>query len=161
MNTNNFTRAMEFVIKWEGEKFTNNPADPGGATKYGVTLAALKAAGIDKNADGLINAEDVKQLELADAMAVYREKYWDLNNCDKHSLPLCVAVMDSFVQHPPQAVKRMIDAAGGDWRKFVQARKDFYTRIIVANPKFKVFQAGWANRMNDLTKYCEILEQQA
>ena len=151
---------MEFVLKWEGDKFTNHPSDPGGATKYGITLATAKAAKLDKNGDGIINAEDVKHLTLADAVGVYREKYWDINNCDKYNLPLCVAVLDSYVQHPPKKVQRLIDEGGGDWRVFLKARKDYYARIVANNHSMKVFQKGWTNRMNDLSKYCEILEQE-
>lgn len=158
MSTSNFMKAMEFTAKWEGLKFTNHAADPGGPTKYGITLATAKAAKLDKDGDGDVDAVDVSLLTPEDALEVYKEKYWNFNNCDKYNLPLCVAVFDSFVQHPPQKVKTLIEEGQGDWRKFVKARKDYYTRIIVANPKMKVFQKGWANRMNDLTKYCEILE---
>ena len=32
----NFTRAISFVLKWEGG-YVNDPADPGGKTKYGIS----------------------------------------------------------------------------------------------------------------------------
>ena len=158
MSINNFMKAMEFTAKWEGLKFTNDPADKGGPTKYGITLATAKANGLDKDADGDVDAADVNLLTPADALAVYRTKFWDLYGCDKQSLPLCVALFDSYVQHNPNRVKEMLLSSAGDWRKFIQARKDFYTRIIVKDPTQKKFQKGWTNRMNDLSKYCEILE---
>lgn len=53
------------ILKWEGEsKFTNDPLDRGGATKYGITLNTLQSNHYDINHDGKINTEDVKSLQL-------------------------------------------------------------------------------------------------
>lgn len=35
----NFTKAMQFISKWEGE-YSNDPFDPGGETKYGISKRA-------------------------------------------------------------------------------------------------------------------------
>ena len=40
-----------FILSWEGG-FGNHPADRGGATNKGVTIATWKAQGYDKDGDG-------------------------------------------------------------------------------------------------------------
>lgn len=34
-----FEKAVALIRKYEGDKYTNHPNDPGGPTKFGVTLA--------------------------------------------------------------------------------------------------------------------------
>ncbi len=66
------------ILKWEGgDKFTNDPVDKGGATKYGVTLGAWKKLGHDKDGDGDIDAEDVRLLEKDDFKIILKVGYWD------------------------------------------------------------------------------------
>ena len=36
-----FPLALQFALKWEGgDKYTNDPIDPGGETKYGISKRA-------------------------------------------------------------------------------------------------------------------------
>ena len=73
----NFDSAVSKTLTFEGG-YTNNPNDPGGATKYGITLNVLKGFGkeYDLNHDGTINNEDVKLLSLDEAKEIYKEVYW-------------------------------------------------------------------------------------
>ncbi len=61
------------VIKDEGgDKYTCNPADPGGATKWGITIPALTDyRGASTNAVNKPTAEDIKALTFDDAVAFY------------------------------------------------------------------------------------------
>lgn len=151
---NDFLKAMEFYFKWEGG-WVNNLKDPGGETNFGITWSTLRKA-IKAN---LVPPETtIKTLTKEQVVIIIKYFYWDFYNCGKYGLPMDVAVMDSYVQHQPQVVqKQLIDPSGGDWKKFLSLRKDFYTRLIIKDPSLKVFQKGWTNRMNDLSKYCEIL----
>lgn len=156
----NFETAMTFTAKWEGIKFTTVKDDKGGPTKYGITLGAAKAAKLDKDADGDVDKEDVQLLTPVDALMVYKKDYWDFYNCEKYGMPMAVAVFDAYVQHRPDVVrKQMIEPANGDWRVFLTCRKDFYVRLVMKDPTQKKFAAGWSNRMNDLSKFCQIYEQ--
>lgn len=65
-----------FVKSWEGG-FSNHPADKGGATNMGVTIAVWKKQGYDKDGDGDIDTDDLRLITDADAKAVFKRCYWD------------------------------------------------------------------------------------
>ncbi|MEC8572564.1 MAG: glycosyl hydrolase 108 family protein, partial [Pseudomonadota bacterium] len=48
----------EDIITREGG-YVDDPDDPGGATKYGVTLATLRRLGLDLTGDGQVDRRDV------------------------------------------------------------------------------------------------------
>lgn len=58
---------LDDVIRREGTRYTDRPSDRGGPTKYGITLATLRAVrGPERTAD------DVRALTEADARGIYR-----------------------------------------------------------------------------------------
>ncbi|HHP0276441.1 glycoside hydrolase family 108 protein [Acinetobacter baumannii] len=62
----NIDQYLENLIKREGG-YVNNPADRGGATKYGITEAVARANGFKGN---------MKDLPLDVAKSIYRKNYW-------------------------------------------------------------------------------------
>ena len=62
--------AAEIVAREGG--FVNDPDDPGGATKYGVTLNTLRRLGIDITRDASIDVADVRALTSAQATDIWR-----------------------------------------------------------------------------------------
>lgn len=70
-----FQEAFKQVIGEEG-KYSNNPNDPGGATKYGIIERVARANGYQG---------DIKDLSLGFAQKIYKQQYWDLLNLD----PVC------------------------------------------------------------------------
>lgn len=58
------------ILEVEGDKFTNDPRDSGGPTKYGITLATLSEYRGRK-----CIAADVEALTEEEARAIYHEKY--------------------------------------------------------------------------------------
>lgn len=76
MSEEKFLAAVKLVLRHEG-RFTNNKADPGGATMYGISLRFLKAAGIDIDLDGDVDIYDILALTRDDAEAIYKKHWWD------------------------------------------------------------------------------------
>lgn len=73
---NNFrSNVMPYVYKYEGEYYHNYKWDPGGPTKYGITLSTYRAL-IDRNADAFI----LKHLTKEDASLIYFDFFWLPNN---------------------------------------------------------------------------------
>lgn len=61
-----FPEAFALLLGVEG-KYSNNPADPGGATMWGITERVARRFGY---------AGDMRELPLALAQRIYREQYW-------------------------------------------------------------------------------------
>ena len=76
-------KLLPLILKWEGG-YVNNPADLGGATNKGVTLAVWKRQGYDKNGDGMIDADDLKLIDDEDvAERILRPHYWNRWQADR------------------------------------------------------------------------------
>ena len=58
------------VISRESSAYTNDPADNGGPTKYGITQAALA-----RDRAVLVTPEDVQRLTEAEARSIYYRRY--------------------------------------------------------------------------------------
>lgn len=55
------------ILKEGGERYTNDPADPGGETKWGITIARARAAGY---------AGSMRDLPYETAYSIYRLYFW-------------------------------------------------------------------------------------
>ena len=146
---NYFEKAMEFVAKWEwGNRqdggYTNDPADAGGATRWGIS----------SRTHGKVPETE------EEALAIYRADYWDFYKLDNFPSPLCIAMFDAFVQHNPKRVAEWIPKDYSDWKGFNSSRRLFYLRLIEKNPSQIKFKRGWLNRLSDLDKLCTIEEQE-
>lgn len=77
-----FELYIDTLFKHEGV-WSNNKYDPGGATKFGITLATWRQYGYDKDNDGDIDEEDLRITTLDDARKIYKPKYWDAIRADE------------------------------------------------------------------------------
>ncbi len=147
----NFQWAVQFLVdKSDGFDaeggYVNDPVDPGGETKYGISKRA--------------NPEvDIKNLTLDGAIAIYKRKYWDRYQLDPVPLPLCIVLLDSFVQHNPKKVLEW-QKNTQDYKEIIRIRREYYLRIIQNKPAQIRFKNGWMNRLNELSKYCDIVMSQ-
>lgn len=74
---------LPFILKWEGG-FVNDPADAGGATNKGVTIATCRNVGYDKDGDKDIDVKDLKLLTDTDVKnRVLKPHYWDRWKADQ------------------------------------------------------------------------------
>ncbi len=108
----NFASCLAFVREWEGG-WSNHPQDPGGLTRWGITIKLLKALRLDFNGDGVVDGRDLAAMDEATAAAIYRRRFWKGAGCDRLPAGLDLAVFDSAVnQGPSRAVKFLQRAAG-------------------------------------------------
>ena len=154
-----FDACMPFIFKAEGG-YSDNPADPGGPTNFGITLATLRAYEGDPN----LTADDVKKLTSAVAKEIYRTAYWNRMQCGALPAGLDLEVFDFGVNSgPAESVKTLQRLVGvtqdgsigpitlaavaqfnvGDLiGRFAQARLAFYQGLNMPE-----FEQGWATRV--------------
>ena len=95
--------AAEIVAREGG--FVNDPDDPGGATKYGVTSNTLRRLGIDITRDASIDVADVRALTSAQATDIYVEHYFRRTGVGALPEVLQASVFDMYVNAGSNAVK--------------------------------------------------------
>ena len=109
-----FEAALAIVLAHEGG-FVDDPADPGGATKFGVSLRTLRALGdlaFDLDVDGDLDADDIKALTPEAAGAFYRKHFWDRYGYGTiHDLHLAAKLFDLAVNMGPGPAHRCLQRA--------------------------------------------------
>lgn len=80
-----FDAAVDYVLLQEGE-LEESPNDPGGITKYGISLRFLKAL-TDPKRYGFtaetINSDTIKELTIDKAKELYKGEFWEHAPFDK------------------------------------------------------------------------------
>ena len=89
-----FNTACAFVLKWEGQ-ISESPSDPGGLTKFGISSRQFP---------------EVRKLEFseADAIAIYKEKYWTACKCEELPEALAFMLFDAAVNQGQTQAIRML-----------------------------------------------------
>lgn len=132
---NNFDRAMQFILKWEGG-FVDHPSDPGGRTKYGLSQRAYPML-------------DIINLTLDDADMIYKKDYWMAAGCDKLTWPMSLVVFDTAVNMGVGRAKSFQPKAF-NWTDYLFIRIEYYAKLN--RPEFI---KGWINRVVDLYRTCK------
>lgn len=95
----NFDTAFELLIGHEGG-YVNNPRDPGGETKFGISKRAYP----DVN---------IASLTIEQAKFIYRRDYWDRAKCDQLPPDVAFHFFDAAVNSGiGQAIRFMQRAVG-------------------------------------------------
>lgn len=169
-----FEDAIPVVLKHEGG-WSNNPNDPGGPTKYGVSLRWLKTQGFagDLDHDGDVDAQDVRLITPEIATAFYRDEFWKPAYGRMLSQAVATKVFDTAVNTGPMVAHRILQRALAALGKPVTAdgwlgektllavdqcdagdllarfrfyQREFYAAVIAKNPRLAAFARGWENR---------------
>lgn len=145
--------ALKHLLGNEGG-YSNNPADPGGETMYGVTVRVARSYGY---------MGEMRNLPLATAIDIYRSNYWAPIKADQLPDELRFHVFDAAVNSgPAQAVKWLQRAAGVvedgvigpmtisaagkvSFAKYNAIRLRFMTDLST----WATFGRGWARRIAD------------
>lgn len=102
----------EEIVTREGG-FVNDPDDPGGATKHGVTIHTMRRLGLDLTHDGRVDVADVKILTRAQAVEIFITHYFTRPRI--HMLPdvLHDTVFDMYVNAGSNAVRVLQEMLAG------------------------------------------------
>ena len=95
--------AREIVAREGG--FVNDPDDPGGATKHGVTIHTMRRLGLDLTGDGKVDVRDVRRLTPKQAEKIFVQHYFERPGIAKLPKVLQASVFDMYVNAGGNAVK--------------------------------------------------------
>ena len=139
-----FDAALAFTLPWEvgsdmvNGGYTNDPVDPGGETKWGISKRAHPQL-------------DIKNLTLDEAKLIYFKEYWEPAGCPNFEFKLSIAAFDSAVNCGVACTQKWLRLYGASWEKLVLARMLHYFAIIKHNSSQMKFYKGWMNRLSSLT----------
>lgn len=146
-----FDDAFEIVLGHEGG-FVDHPADPGGATNFGISQRAYPG-------------EDIRGMTVERAKEIYRRDYWGPAGCDALPPGIRLHVFDAAVNSGPRAAAKWLQRAVGETEdgvvgpRTVQAASSIPTPRLVARfsgirlealtslPTWVAFGKGWARRI--------------
>lgn len=96
-----FDAVFKFTQQWEGGgKLHKVSGDPGGWTKYGVSLRFLEdlpLSDADFNEDGVITWLDIKALSEQESKVLFKKYFWDKAACSLMQADVAAVVFDSAV----------------------------------------------------------------
>lgn len=142
-----FARVMTFILRWEGG-FVHDSRDAGGATNMGITIGTLTAWRQSK-ALPAATVEDVRNLTKAEALEIYRARYWGPSGAEKATdYRTALLLMDSGVLHGVGAAQAWVKEYGRDpWR--IAARR---LRVYAGKDatQWGAFGRAWVKRTADL-----------
>lgn len=162
MSAANFSAALALELSYEGG-FSDNPADPGGATNLGVTLRVLSAYRGRE-----CTVADVRALTRADVTPLYKRDYWDLVAGDLLAAGVDLIVFDGAVNQGPGTISRMLQGAAGVavdgqiGEATLKACTDTPAALLIERVRLRrlaayqaaggwpSFGVGWARRLNGI-----------
>ncbi|WP_106159876.1 holin-associated N-acetylmuramidase [Hasllibacter halocynthiae] len=92
------------IVRREGG-FVDDPDDPGGATKHGVTVGTLRRLGLDLTGDGRVGVADVRAMTPERAAAIFVREYHDRPGIALLPEALRPSVFDFYVNAGSAAVR--------------------------------------------------------
>ena len=168
-----FDKALPVILAAEGG-FSDDRADPGGRTNFGITQATYDAWRTKHGEP----AADVKDIPEDTVAAIYRFEYWLAGRCDRLPWPLALVHFDGCVNHGLDRAARLLQEVAGvavDGKigpltiaavsaaplrmasALITRRRGFYADIPKRRPQSAKFLPGWLRRMDHLAKACGVL----
>lgn len=107
----NFNDAILFVLGNEGG-YSDAKFDKGGATNFGISTRFLKQIDKDINGDGHVSKKDALALTEDNAIALYKEYFWDYYKLDRiRNLIISQKALDLFVNMRSKAAGKILQRA--------------------------------------------------
>jgi len=150
-----FEKAFTLVIGAEGG-YSNDPKDPGGETKYGITKRDHPDV-------------DIANLTVAGAQAIYQAQYWEPARCDDLPWPVNAMVFDCAVNQGVGTAVKLLQKTLGTVQDGVigqntlvaikRAAQDELCALYLADRalrytgtrNFDTYGRGWLKRLFALT----------
>ncbi len=115
-----FEQALAITLQHEGG-LSDDPDDPGGITKWGISLAFLKALGDenhdghldgDLDGDGDVDPDDVRGMQPGQARELYLREFWERGGYERipHAL-VAAKVFDLAVNLGPHQAHLILQRA--------------------------------------------------
>lgn len=99
------------IIKHEGGLVVNPVGDPGGTTKYGISLRFAGSIGLDIDKNGKTDQADIIALTLPQAKELYFGHFWLKIHGDILPRGIAFIVFDAAVNQGPSAAMKDLQAA--------------------------------------------------
>ena len=157
-----FPQALKMVLHHEGG-WADHPADPGGATMKGVTLATFS-----KHLGRPATKDELRAIKDEHLHEIYKRGYWDKASCDAMPAGVDLVVFDMAVNGGPGRAAKLLQQVVGVTPDggigpmtlaavaskpaadtivgFSNARRDFYRSL----PTFATFGKGWLRRVDEV-----------
>lgn len=148
------------IDEFEGG-YVNDPHDPGGETKYGISKRTFPN-------------EDIKNLTKERAYDLYKEHYWDKVKADSFPFPINLLLFDFAVLSGPERAVQVLQMTLGVTQDMIvgprtiaaanrsdKALKELCARYLTARTFYLAglnkprFIAGWTNRLFKLAFMCK------
>lgn len=160
----NYLKAIAEILKWEGG-YSNNPADPGGATMRGITQAVYDAY---RKRNGRA-VQPVRQIADSELQSIYRFQYWDVVRGDDLPAGIDLAVFDFAVNSgPARAAKYLqmvlgVTADGHIGHVTLQTATEAEPKSVISSVcgrrldylkslrTWPEFHNGWSDRVSGIT----------
>lgn len=164
MAAENYAESLHRLLAHEGG-YSDYPSDPGGPTKFGITLAVYR-----QYAKPGVTAANVRAMTIGEAEAIYRARYWDVLRCDELPAGVDDAVFDygvnSGADRAARALQRIVAvkddgvigpltlaaAARRDAADVINALCDERLRFLRGLRTWPVFGKGWTRRVAEVRK---------
>ena len=151
-----FNDFIAVILKHEGG-YVNNPSDPGGETKYGISKRAYPNL-------------DIANLTVEQATEIYYNDYWSKMNLDLLSddllkLHLFDMGVNAGIKTAVILLQRILSVVqdgiigphtaslsnqfqGNLVQSYIEARENYYNYIVQLHPNESVFLNGWLSRIS-------------
>lgn len=170
----NYDAALAAVLVHEGG-YVNHPADPGGATNKGITIAVWNA---HRKSIGLPGGVDtLRALTIADAGQIYWQNYWNPIRGDELPPGVDYAVFDlavnSGVGRARQFIRRTLGAAEHkgpitdqeiealwslqSWDNFIAAYCNKRLAFVMSLETWPTFGLGWSRRIKGVLAHATAM----
>lgn len=158
--------ALDYLLEEEGG-WSNNKADKGGATMYGITQTVYD----QYRKAGKLPLQSVGEVTKQEARSLYDVLYWRAASCDRLPWPISYLVFDAAVNSGPSrgvrwcqagltltpdgkvgpetiaAAQKAVDEGNGKvLLAIVDARVQFLVRLVQRSPSQTTFLLGWWRR---------------